>query len=143
LDVTKPEQVQVAANSLRDVNLVINNAGIFPGSTLASDDLFALARESMETNYFGCVAVTKAFAPILAANGGGALVNVLSAAWTSVPGYLPYGPSKAAALMFTTAIRDELKAQGTQVTAILAGPIDTEKWWQTWISQSQKTIRTS
>ena len=127
LDVTKPEQVQAAARALGDVSIVINNAGIFQGSTLASDDLFALARESMETNYFGPVAVAKAFAPILAANSGGALVCVLSvAAWTSVPGYLPYGPSKAAALMFTTAIRDELKAQGTQVTAILAGPIDTE-----------------
>ena len=78
LDITKPEQVSAAAARARDVNLLINNAGVnkMRGFIAASgiDD----ARAEMEANYFGTLAMCRAFAPVLKANGGGAIINVAS-----------------------------------------------------------------
>jgi len=126
LDVTKPEQIEAAALSLGDVNLLINNAGIYRDSSLSGDDPTAVTRETFETNFYGVLAVTKAFGPILAANGGGAVANMLSVlSWVALPGSLAYSASKAAALLLTDATRLELAAQGTQVLAIHAGYIDT------------------
>ena len=80
LDVTKPEEIAAAAQQANDVTLVINNAGIAqPGGFLA-DDSDAVARRIFETNFFGVLNVSKTFAPVLKANGGGALLNVLSVA---------------------------------------------------------------
>ncbi|MEO8115188.1 MAG: SDR family NAD(P)-dependent oxidoreductase, partial [Phenylobacterium sp.] len=78
LDVTVPEQIAEAAAAHPDVSIVVNNAGAFThGLLIGSDDLSG-AREEMEVNYFGPVGMCRAFAPALAANGGGAIVNVLS-----------------------------------------------------------------
>jgi len=80
LDVTRPDQIAAAAQQAHDVTLVINNAGIAqPGGFLAQDS-DELARRIFETNFFGVLNVSKAFAPVLKANGGGALLNVLSVA---------------------------------------------------------------
>lgn len=84
LDVTRPEDIAAAAQAAADVDVVINNAGIAqPGGFLAPDGE-AVARRLFETNFFGVLNVSKAFAPVLKANGGGALVNVLSvASWVN------------------------------------------------------------
>jgi short-subunit dehydrogenase len=126
LDVTNAADVAAAARSLVDVNLLINNAGIIERTTLLGGDLTALRRE-METNFFGTLAMSQAFAPVLAANGGGALVNVLSVlSWVTVPGAAMYSASKAAAWALTNALRQELAAQNTLVTALHVGYMDTD-----------------
>lgn len=126
LDVTSAADVAAAARSLVDVNLLINNAGIIERGSLLGGDLAALRRE-METNFFGTLAMSQSFAPVLAANGGGALVNVLSVlSWVTVPGTAMYSASKAAAWALTNALRQELAAQNTLVTALHVGYMDTD-----------------
>jgi NAD(P)-dependent dehydrogenase (short-subunit alcohol dehydrogenase family) len=81
----------------------------------------------METNYFGTLAVCRAFTPVLGANGGGALVNMLSvASFMSFPQIGSYSASKAAAWSLTNGVRLELAAQGTLVVGVHAGFIDTD-----------------
>ncbi|GAA3205887.1 SDR family oxidoreductase [Nonomuraea helvata] len=123
LDITDPAAVAAAAERCADVDLLINNAGIArPGPA----DLDS-AHAEMETNYFGTLSMSRAFAPVLARNGGGALVNVLSAlSFFSVPQVSTYAASKAAAWSLTNALRVELKEQGTHVVGVHAGYIDTD-----------------
>jgi NAD(P)-dependent dehydrogenase (short-subunit alcohol dehydrogenase family) len=86
LDVTKPDEIAGAAAAAGDVTIVINNAGAAGTGTPLLDGPFDSAREAMEVNYFGTWGVSRAFAPVLARNGGGALVNVLSlASWVGRP----------------------------------------------------------
>ena len=84
LDVTKPDEIAAAVQRTSDVTLLINNAGIAqPGGFLAEDS-DAVTRRIFETNVFGVLNISKAFAPVLKANGGGALLNVLSvASWVN------------------------------------------------------------
>ena len=78
-------------------------------------------------NVYGLLAMTRAFAPILARNGGGAIVNVLSVtSWFTSPLHATYSASKHAALTITEGARMELKSQGTQVVGVFAGFIDTD-----------------
>lgn len=127
LDVTKADEVEAAAKSLTDVTLVINNAGIYRNYTIGDKPSSDVLRESFETNVFGLLSVSRAFAPVLARNGGGGIANMLSVlAWIAFPGTMVYSASKAAALLITEGLRAELQSQGTQVVAIHAGYIDTE-----------------
>lgn len=127
LDVTRPDEAQAAARLCEDVSIVINNAGIaVPGGLFKPGDVDSL-RAHLETNLFGMLHVSQAFAPILAANGGGALINVISAvSWANVPSLGNYATSKAAAWGLTNSIREELRAQGTQVLAVHMGFVNTE-----------------
>ncbi|WP_224366216.1 SDR family oxidoreductase [Hyalangium versicolor] len=127
LDVTKPDTIAAAARELGDVTLVVNNAGVLRTRRLLAGDIVASAREEFETNFFGLLAVSEAFAPVLAKNGGGAILNVLSVlSWVAPPGSATYCASKAAAWALTNGLRAELEPQGTQVTAVHAGYIDTD-----------------
>jgi NAD(P)-dependent dehydrogenase (short-subunit alcohol dehydrogenase family) len=125
LDLTDPGSIAAAAGAAADVDLVVNNAAIAPAddkSMLKQDE--EITRRIFETNFFGTLRVARAFAPVLAANGGGAFLNVLSAsAWLPLP--TAYAASKAAAWSATNAMRAELVAQGTTVTGVLVGMIDT------------------
>ncbi|MFO6418655.1 SDR family oxidoreductase [Hylemonella sp. W303a] len=127
LDVTDPAQVIAAAKDYGDVTLVVNNAGIaMPGGFLADTDLSATRRQ-LETNFIGMLQMAQAFAPVLAKNGGGALLNVLSiASWINRPVLGTYGASKSAAWALTNGLRHELREQGTQVTALHMGFVDTD-----------------
>lgn len=127
MDVTDSRQVAEAAAAARDVTIVINNAGVGGFSTRLLAGSLEGAREAMEINYFGTWAVSRAFAPILAANGGGALVNMLStASWTSRPEYPGYAASKAAQWSLTGALREGLREQGTLVVGVHAGFVETD-----------------
>ncbi|CAN5255772.1 SDR family oxidoreductase [soil metagenome] len=127
LDVTKPEEVEAAARALGDVTLLVNNAGIFRGSGFLGDDGLLAVRAEFDTNFFGPLAMSRAFAPILAKNGGGAIVNVLSAlSWVSFPTSSTYCASKAAAWSLSNGLRNELRGQGTQVLALHVGFMDTD-----------------
>jgi NAD(P)-dependent dehydrogenase (short-subunit alcohol dehydrogenase family) len=126
LDVTDEDQVAGAAAAAPDVQLLINNAGQASGQTLVGGDLATIRRE-LETNYFGPLLLSRAFAPVLAANGGGAILNVLSAlSWFSYPGSSSYSVTKAAAWSLTDGLRAELHAQHTQVVGLHMGAVDTD-----------------
>jgi NAD(P)-dependent dehydrogenase (short-subunit alcohol dehydrogenase family) len=127
LDVTDPAQVADAVAICGDVTLVINNAGIAsPGALLDPDSIAALAR-MMETNVYGMLRVSQAFAPVLARNRGGAFLNVLSvASWISTPGLAAYAVTKSAAWSVNNGLRIALKVQGTQVLGLHVGFVDTD-----------------
>ncbi|MET0695498.1 MAG: SDR family oxidoreductase [Propionibacteriaceae bacterium] len=123
LDVTDEASVRAAAASAQDVTIVINNAGISASSPIATGDSATL-RAIFETNFFGAVAVAQAFAPVLARNGGGALLNVHSVlSWIGLAG--AYSASKAAFWSATNSLRLELAAQGTHVVGLHFGYTDT------------------
>jgi NAD(P)-dependent dehydrogenase (short-subunit alcohol dehydrogenase family) len=127
LDVTDAAQVADAANRCADLTVLINNAGInrmqgFVAARSATD-----ARAEMATNYFGTLSMVRAFASTLGANGGGAIVNMLSIlARATMPVMGSLCASKAAAFALTQGVRAELRAQGTQVIAVMPGAIDTD-----------------
>jgi NAD(P)-dependent dehydrogenase (short-subunit alcohol dehydrogenase family) len=126
LDVTDPASVAAAAQAARGVSILVNNAGSFTGSSLLTGDLAAIHRE-MDTHFFGTLAVTRAFAPQLAARGRSAVLNILSVlSWLSVPRSGAYSAAKAAQWSLTNALRLELAPQGTQVTALHVGEMDTD-----------------
>ncbi|GAA0912495.1 SDR family oxidoreductase [Virgisporangium aurantiacum] len=126
LDVTAASSVAAAAARCTDVTLLINNAGYFANTRLVVTDDADAARREMDVNYFGPLATTRAFAPILGANGGGHIVNVLSVAGIVPTAFMGgYSPSKAAALFLSGITRAELEPQGTQVTALIVGSVDT------------------
>ncbi|MBM2614632.1 SDR family oxidoreductase [Actinoplanes sp. LDG1-06] len=123
LDLTDPASVARAAAAAPDVDLLVNNAAVAPAGDSISGPEEEL-RRTFETNFFGNLRVANAFTPVLAANGGGTLLNVLStAAWINVP--TGYGASKAALWSATNALRTELGPRGTQVIGLLVGMIDT------------------
>ncbi len=126
LDVTDESAIGELAASLGDVQLLVNNAGYFAGTTLLQAPDGQAARQEMDVNYFGPLFLSRAFAPQLGANGGGAIVNVLSAAAiVPVPNMGGYSPSKFAARAMGVSLRAELGEQGTQVHNLIVGSIDT------------------
>jgi NAD(P)-dependent dehydrogenase (short-subunit alcohol dehydrogenase family) len=127
LDVTDAGQVAAAAERCADVTLLVNNAGVMRGRPLLAAPSMDDARIEMETNYFGMLAMCRAFAPVLGRNGGGAIVNMLSVvSFFTPPWNGSYAASKSAAWSLTNGIRTELRRQGTLVVAVYAGFIDTE-----------------
>jgi NAD(P)-dependent dehydrogenase (short-subunit alcohol dehydrogenase family) len=127
LDVTRPDQVAAAADRCADVNLLINNAGVMTSSPFLEAPTMDGARLEIETNYLGTLAMCRAFAPVLAANAGGAIVNLLSVtSFFSNPENGSYGASKAAEWSLTNGVRIELAQQGTLVVGVHAGFIDTQ-----------------
>jgi NAD(P)-dependent dehydrogenase (short-subunit alcohol dehydrogenase family) len=126
LDVTDAASVARAASELGDVDILLNNAGIAAYSLPLAADL-GEARAQLEVNYLGLLSMSQTFAPILARNGGGALVNMLSvASFAASPQLSTYAASKAAAWSITNTLRVELRAQGTIVIAVHVGYVDTD-----------------
>jgi NAD(P)-dependent dehydrogenase (short-subunit alcohol dehydrogenase family) len=126
LDITDTASVSAAAERCADVTVLINNAGFHGRERLVLTPHPEVAREEMEVNYFGTLNMIRAFAPVLAANGGGAIVNVLSVAGAVPTAFMGgYSPAKAAALFLSTIARAELDSQGTSVTALVVGSVDT------------------
>ncbi|MEM6105519.1 SDR family oxidoreductase [Mycobacterium sp. 050272] len=124
LDVTKADSVAALAITAADADIVVNNAGILGAAKLLTSDVDEV-RDVFETNYFGALRVAQAFAPILAENGGGALVDISSIlAW--VGGFGGYGDSKAAIWSLTNSLRVELEKQGTLVTSVHLAYTDTD-----------------
>jgi NAD(P)-dependent dehydrogenase (short-subunit alcohol dehydrogenase family) len=127
LDVTDPQQVAAAAQLAGDTVLLVNNAGVNRNRPLLGAPDLDGARAEMETNYFGTLAMCRAFAPVLRRNGGGCIVNVLSAAaHIGMPAMGSLCASKAAALRLTECVRSELAAQRTFVGAFLPSALETD-----------------
>ena len=127
LDVTDDARVAEVATELGDVEVLINNAGLSRGEPLLAASDAKAAEVEMRVNYFGTLSMCRAFAPVLARNGGGAIVNVLSiASRVSLPRIGSYSASKAAAFSLTQAIRAELAARGTLVVGVMPAFVDTD-----------------
>ncbi len=126
LDVTDPARIAAVAAELTDVDLVVNNAGTgLPALPL--DARLEDARAELEINYLSIVSMTEAFAPVLAANDGGAFVNMLSVvSFAGFPNLATYSASKAAAWSYTNSARLQLKTQGTEVVGVHVGYVDTD-----------------
>jgi NAD(P)-dependent dehydrogenase (short-subunit alcohol dehydrogenase family) len=126
LDITDPESVARAASLAGDVNVLINNAGVSTKSSLLTGSIEDVRLE-METHYFGTLGVTRAFAPIIEANGGGSILNVLSVlSWLHAPAFGAYSAAKAASWAMTDAVREELAPRGVHVAALHVGFMDTD-----------------
>jgi short-subunit dehydrogenase len=126
LDITDQDSVDVVAARATDVDVLINNAADTAGGNLVTGDMAAI-RSTMDSNYYGTLAMIRAFAPILARNGGGAILNVLSAAaWMTVGGNTAYAAAKSAEWGLTNGVRLELADQGTSVAALVPGLVGTQ-----------------
>jgi NAD(P)-dependent dehydrogenase (short-subunit alcohol dehydrogenase family) len=123
LDVTDPAAVQAAAKQADDITVLVNNAGATGAPSLLTSALDDI-RATFETNLFGQLVMVREFAPVLARNGGGAILDVHSVlSWLAQPG--AYSPSKAAFWGLTNSLRLELGGQGTQVMGAHLGYADT------------------
>jgi NAD(P)-dependent dehydrogenase (short-subunit alcohol dehydrogenase family) len=129
LDITNAHDIAAAVDTCQDITMLINNAGTYLFNPfLTAHSSMEKAREEMDTNYFGTLAMVQAFAPVLKKNGGGTIINILSAlGWFTIPALATYCASKAAALALTNGIRLELRSQETQVIAVFASFIDAER----------------
>jgi len=126
LDLLDPDTISAVAEIAGDVTLLVNNAGVSTYQNLIRGDLDEIHRE-MDTQFFGTLAVTRAFADTLGRNGGGAIINVLSAlSWFSWDGVTSYSAAKAAEWSLTNGTRVELAAQGTHVLGVHLGAADTD-----------------
>jgi NAD(P)-dependent dehydrogenase (short-subunit alcohol dehydrogenase family) len=127
IDITDADRVAQVAQQCADVSLLVNNAGILKYSTFINAPSLDAARAEMETNYFGTLSMCRAFAPVLGANGGGAIVNMLSiSSFRTSPFDASYGASKAAEWSLTNGVRLELHHQGTLVVGVHASFVDTD-----------------
>lgn len=127
LDVTNPADIARVAQEYPDITLLINNAGIAETGGILLPEADQMLQRQMEVNVFGPLRLSQAFAPVLAANGGGGIINVLSiASWITGPLLATYSVTKSAAWSMTNALRQELQAQQTQVLGLHVGFIDTD-----------------
>jgi NAD(P)-dependent dehydrogenase (short-subunit alcohol dehydrogenase family) len=126
LDITDPASVEAAVQATGDVTVLINNAGSATGADVLAADLDDIRLE-MDTHYFGTLSVVRAFAPQIAANGGGAILNILSGlSWVSFPAVGAYCAAKSAEWSLTNALRLQLADQGIRVSGLHVGYMDTD-----------------
>ncbi len=126
LDITDRAQVKAVVAQAADTTILINNAGALAFGSLLDSPLEMIVRD-LDTNYYGTLNMVRAFAPVIASNGGGAIANVLTLlALASMPGMGGYSASKAAAFSLTQAIRSDLKPKSISVYGIYPGAVDTD-----------------
>jgi NAD(P)-dependent dehydrogenase (short-subunit alcohol dehydrogenase family) len=143
LDVTKSPDVLAAAAQARDVNLLVNNAGVVQqyGGPLVDKRWVDAGRAEMDVNVFGAFEMTQAFAPVLAANGGGAIVYLNSVAGlVGFPMLASYSMSKAALHSLTQVTRTMLASQKTEVVGVYAGPVDTDMAAQVTLQKTSPAV---
>lgn len=126
LDITNPASIAAAAATAHDVTVIINNAGISTGASLLTGDVTEIRRE-FDTHLFGTLDVIRGFVPVLEANGGGSILNILSVlSWITFPGVGAYSAAKSAEWSMTNALRAELAPHNIQVSGLHVGYMDTD-----------------
>ena len=126
LDITDPASVRAAAEQVSGVTLLVNNAGSSTGAALLDGDLADLRRE-LDVHLFGTLDVTRVFAPVIEAAGGGTILNVLSAlSWINFGSSGGYSVAKAAEWSMTNGVRVELAPRGVRVAGLHVGYMDTD-----------------
>lgn len=127
VDLDAPTSITAAAETATDVDVVVNNAGVLKTSTAIGADAIETLQYEMNANVYGLIRVAQAFAPVLKANGGGALVQLNSVASVKTfPDFATYCASKAASYSITQGLRATLQAQDTLVVSVHPGPIQTD-----------------
>lgn len=127
IDLHEPETIAAAAKTAKDVQVVVNNAGVLRVSTPMADDAIESLDFEMKINVYGLIRMAQSFAPVLKENGGGAFVQLNSiSSMKSFSNFATYSASKAAAYSITQALRELLGQQGTAVLSVHPGPIATE-----------------
>ena len=127
LDLARPVTIAAAAETAKDVQLVVNNAGVLKTASLLDAGAIDAFQFEMDVNVYGLIRMAQAFAPVLAANGGGAFVQLNSVvSLKNFADFATYSASKAASYSITQALRDKLKPQGTLVVSVHPGPIATD-----------------
>lgn len=126
LDITNPQEVAAAAMVAKDVTLLINNAGSSTGASLIDGELDKIHLE-FNTHFFGTLSMVRTFAPILAKNGGGSILNILSAlSWVSSGTVGAYTAAKAAEWALTNDLRLNLYHQNVRVAGLHVGFMETD-----------------
>ncbi|MCU7845138.1 MAG: SDR family oxidoreductase [Candidatus Thiodiazotropha sp. (ex Monitilora ramsayi)] len=127
IDLNDPDSINAAAVLAGDVEIVINNAGMLNIASPLASNAVAAMQDEMEVNVYGLIRMAQAFAPLLKANGGGALVQLNSlASIKNFADFATYSASKAASYSITQGLRDVLREQGTHVVSVHPGPIATD-----------------
>ena len=127
VDLGDPQSIVAAAQTAKDVQVVVNNAGVFQAGSLLAEDVIAALEFQMSINVYSLVYMAQAFAPVLKANGGGVFAQINSvASLKSSSNFATYSASKAAAYSITQALRELLSKQGTFVLSVHPGPIATD-----------------
>jgi len=126
LNITDGAQVARVASHASDVTLLINNAGLLPrggAMSICEQDL----RAAIEVNLMGTWKMARAFAPVIEANGGGVIVNILSLiSLQNAPPFAAYSAAKHASWAMTQSLHDDLAGTSVRVVACLPGGIDTD-----------------
>ncbi|KTD86658.1 SDR family oxidoreductase [Paenibacillus etheri] len=126
LDITNPQEVATSALIAKDVTLLINNAGSSTGASLLEDDVEKIQLE-FDTHFFGTLSMVRAFAPIIEKNGGGSILNVLSAlSWFSSGTVGAYTAAKAAEWALTNDLRLNLYPRNVRVSGLHVGFMETD-----------------
>jgi serine 3-dehydrogenase len=118
--------VDALPEGFRDVDILLNNAGLARGLEPAQEADLANWREMVETNILGLVTITRALLSTLIARKG-AIVNL-----SSIAGTYPYrsgnvyGGTKAFVTQFSLNLRCDLHGTGVRVTSIEPGMVETE-----------------
>lgn len=127
IDLDDPHSIVTAARIAKDVQMVVNNAGVSTGSTPLAKDAIASLEFHMNSNVYGLIRVAQAFAPVLKANGGGVFAQINSVvSLKAFSNFATYSASKAAAYSITQTLREVLSEQGTIVLSVHPGPIATD-----------------
>lgn len=126
IDVTDPASVAAAAEEVRDITVLINNAGSSTGADLLTGSWDAVRLE-METHYLGTLGMIRAFAPVIESQGGGAILNILSVlSWVTFPAVGAYSAAKSAEWSLTNEVRQQLAPRGITVSGLHVGYMDTD-----------------
>lgn len=129
-DMRKPEAIEAALAGLpasfRNIDLLINNAGLALGTAPAQKASLEQWNQMIETNVIGLVTITHRLLPTLIAQKG-AIINISSvAASYPYPGGNVYGGTKAFVTQFSLGLRSDLHGTGVRVTSVEPGMAETE-----------------
>ena len=129
LDITKQDDIDAAYDLVKEktntLHALVNNAGIVSGSNIDWTSM-DLMRKVMDVNFFGHVAMTKKFLPLLISKRGSRVVNISSVnGFLAIGGTAAYSASKFALESFSDCLRREMFPWGLYVSIIEPGVMRT------------------